>query len=76
VGRRVAAPPPAATLKSMDRPLDVEVFDYRDYRAYLRDVYQSRKSSEYGFSYRAFAKRAGLSAPNYLKLVAEGQRNL
>lgn len=60
----------------MDRPRDVEIFDYRDYRAYLRDVYQSRKNSEYGFSYRAFAKRAGLSAPNYLKLVAEGQRNL
>lgn len=60
----------------MDRATDVEIFDYRDYRSYLRDVYQARKNSEYGFSYRAFAKRAGLSAPNYLKLVAEGQRNL
>lgn len=54
----------------------VDVFQYRDYRRYLRDVYASRKKSEYGFSYRAFAKRAGLSAPNYLKLVSEGQRNL
>jgi uncharacterized protein (TIGR02147 family) len=60
----------------MDRPIEVDVFDYRDYRAFLRDVYKSRKQTEYGFSYRAFAKRAGLSAPNYLKLVAEGQRNL
>src|SRR5262245_17750606 len=60
----------------MDRPREVEVFEYRAYRAYLRDVYKARKSSEYGFSYRAFAKRAGLSAPNYLKLVAEGERNL
>jgi uncharacterized protein (TIGR02147 family) len=54
----------------------VDVFRYRDYRLYLRDVYTARKKSEYGFSYRAFAKRAGLGAPNYLKLVAEGERNL
>jgi uncharacterized protein (TIGR02147 family) len=60
----------------MDRAREVDVFEYRDYRAFLRDVYSSRKQTEYGFSYRAFAKRAGLSAPNYLKLVAEGQRNL
>jgi uncharacterized protein (TIGR02147 family) len=56
--------------------VDVDVFSYRDYRAYLRAVYDERKSSEYGFSYRAFARKAGLSAPNYLKLVSEGQRNL
>ncbi|HVZ36994.1 MAG TPA: TIGR02147 family protein, partial [Polyangiaceae bacterium] len=43
---------------------------------FLRDVYEARKEAEYGFSYRAFAKRAGLRGPNYLKLVAEGQRNL
>src|ERR1043165_3285087 len=60
----------------MDRPREVDVFEYRDYRAFLRDVYKARKNSEYGFSYRSFAKRAGLSAPNYLKLVAEGERNL
>lgn len=55
---------------------EIDVFGYRDYRAYLRDVYTTRKNSEYGFSYRAFARKAGLSAPNYLKLVAEGERNL
>jgi uncharacterized protein (TIGR02147 family) len=55
---------------------EIDVFEYRDYRAFLRDVYQARKESEYGFSYRAFAKRAGLGAPNYLKLVAAGERNL
>lgn len=53
-----------------------DVFRYRDYRRFLLDSYQFRKNSEYGFSYRSFAKRVGSSAPNYLKLVAEGQRNL
>jgi len=54
----------------------IDVFEYRDYRVFLRDIYDSRKKSEYGFSYRAFAKRAGLKGPNYLKLVTEGERNL
>lgn len=59
------------------KPLQqVDVFDYRDYRAFLRDVYAARKRADYGFSYRAFSKRAGLRAPNYLKLVSDGQRNL
>ena len=56
--------------------VEVDIFQYRDYRQYLRQVYTFRKKSEYGFSYRAFAKKAGLSAPNYLKLVTDGQRNL
>ena len=60
----------------MESSAGVDIFRYRDYRVYLRDVYAARKKSEYGFSYRAFAKRAGLSAPNYLKLVTDGQRNL
>jgi uncharacterized protein (TIGR02147 family) len=56
--------------------LELDIFAYRDYRVFLRDAYKSKKQSEYGFSYRTFAKRAGLSAPNYLKLVSEGERNL
>jgi len=55
---------------------EIDVFAYRDYRSFLADTYEHRKKSEYGFSYRAFSRRAGLSAPNYLKLVTDGQRNL
>lgn len=54
----------------------VNVFEYLDYRAYLRDYYLERKSNEYGFSHRSFSKRAGLRSTNYLKLVMEGERNL
>lgn len=53
-------------------PLDV--FRYLDYRSFLADVYAAQKQR--GLSYRAFARRAGLGAPNYLKLVIDGQRNL
>lgn len=54
----------------------VDVFDYLDYRAYLRDYYVHHKQHTRGFSHRAFARRAGLRAPNHLKRVMEGERNL
>jgi uncharacterized protein (TIGR02147 family) len=54
----------------------VNVFEYLDYREFLRDFYQEKKATEYGFSYRAFSRRAGLRSTNYLKLVMDGERNL
>lgn len=52
------------------------VFDYLDFRAFLRDHYLFQKGRGRGFSYRAFSRRAGLRSPNYLKLVIDGERNL
>ena len=63
----------AAALKP--RSFDPDVFDYLDYRAYLREFYQRRKEQT-AFSFRAFSQRAKLGSPNYLKLVIDGERNL
>jgi uncharacterized protein (TIGR02147 family) len=52
------------------------VYAYLDYRAFLRDYYATKKAASRGFSFRSFSKRAGVSAPNYLKLVIEGKRSL
>jgi uncharacterized protein (TIGR02147 family) len=52
----------------------IDVFRYLDYRAFLADFYKAKKRR--GFSYRAFSRTAGLGAPNYLKLVIGGERNL
>lgn len=52
------------------------VYAYLDYRAFLRDYYAAKKAASRGFSYRAFSKRAGVTSPNYLKLVIEGKRSL
>jgi uncharacterized protein (TIGR02147 family) len=52
------------------------IFDYRDYRRYLADLFEVKKAQSKSFSYRAFSLRAGLSSPSYLKMVQEGQRNL
>jgi uncharacterized protein (TIGR02147 family) len=55
---------------------EIDVFEYLDYRAFLRDLYEERKARGQSFSYRAFSRRAGLRSPNYLKLVIDGERNL
>jgi uncharacterized protein (TIGR02147 family) len=54
----------------------IDVFDYLDYRAYLREYYAHAKRSRRGFSHRAFSRRAGLGSPNHLKRVMDGARNL
>ena len=50
--------------------------DFDDYRAYLRAMIKFLKATQPHFSYRYFSRIAGFSSPNFLKLVAEGQRNL
>lgn len=52
------------------------VFDYTDYRVFLKDWYDHRKATEPGFSYRVFARRAGLSSQSLLVHVMKGERNL
>lgn len=53
-----------------------DVYRYQDYRAFLAAYYAERKAHGRGFSYRAFSRKAGLSSPNHLKRVIEGERNL
>lgn len=54
-----------------------DIFKYLDYRRYLKDYYRAKKEQKGStFSYRAFSKQAGFSAPNFLQLVMEGKRNL
>ncbi|MDD9945686.1 MAG: TIGR02147 family protein [Myxococcales bacterium] len=52
------------------------VFDYLNYREYLKQFYAAKKAQGRGFSFRLFAKRAGVSASNHLKRVMDGSRNL
>ena len=61
---------------SVDRSHRPSVYEYVDYRAYLRAFYEAEKAQRAAFSYRYFARRAGLASPNFLKLVIEGKRNL
>ena len=51
-----------------------ETFDH--YAPYLRAMVVHLKDVDPKFSYRYFSRWAGFSSPNFLKLVADGQRNL
>jgi len=53
-----------------------DIFGYNHHRAYLKDMYEFLKKSNKGFSYRVFARMAGIKSYNYLKLVIDGKRNL
>jgi uncharacterized protein (TIGR02147 family) len=54
----------------------VHIFDHLDYRAYLREFYRDQKEQRRPFSFRAFARRAGIRSYNYLQLVMKGERDL
>lgn len=56
--------------------VDPDVLLYSNYRTFLRDLYEFRKSQQTSFSHRYFAQKAGIGSPNYLKLVMDGKRNL
>jgi len=58
------------------KDVGVSVYEFLDYRAYLRTYYEAAKRSRPSFSFRLFSKLAGLKSPNFLKLVMDGERNL
>lgn len=52
------------------------VYEYLDYRAFMRDHYAAKKAENAKFSFRYFARRAGFTSSNFMKLVMDGERNL
>jgi len=52
------------------------IFEYFDYRAFLRDYYAYKKTQNRYFSYRFFARRADIKSPVFFKEVAEGKKKL
>lgn len=54
----------------------LSIFDYTDYRRYLADFYLERKKLNKVFSYRYFAKKAGINSVGLYKDVIEGRQNL
>jgi len=60
----------------MSKNHKVNLFDFMDYREFLRRWYDEQKNSQAHFSFRAFSHRAGFSSPNFFKLVMDGKRNL
>lgn len=53
----------------------LSIYNYLDYRQFLKDLTRSLKK-EKRFNLVRFAAQAGLRAPGYLKMVVDGQRDL
>lgn len=54
----------------------ISVFQYMNYRSFLKDFYEEKKREKSGFTYAKFSGLAGIKSPNYLKLVMDGEKNL
>jgi uncharacterized protein (TIGR02147 family) len=52
------------------------IFEYENYREYLRDYYIDAKSRNKKFSYRFFARLGGFKSGNILKIVIDGEINI
>lgn len=57
------------------QPPKVRIFDYLDYRDFLKARYQARKRENPSFSYRYIASRIGLDSGTFTR-VLKGERNL
>ncbi|MGL1904476.1 MAG: TIGR02147 family protein [Fibrobacterales bacterium] len=54
----------------------MNIFGYYNYRTYLKDFYEQRKSVNTSFSYRVFTKEAGLNSPSVYVDILKGRRNM
>jgi uncharacterized protein (TIGR02147 family) len=52
------------------------VYEYSDYRSFLREYFDEKKRESKGFSLKVLADRAGFKARDYLLRVMNGARNL
>lgn len=52
------------------------VYQYDDFRAFIRDAYAAKKAEDSNYSYRKFARLAGIANPGYLLDVIIGKRTL
>jgi uncharacterized protein (TIGR02147 family) len=49
------------------------IFEYLDYRAYLKDFYEERKSRQSFFSYRLFGSKVGIDASYLVKVLIKSR---
>jgi len=53
-----------------------EIFNYNDYRAFIREILVERKSLDPSFTHRHICSQLGLKTSNFIMLVSQGKRNL
>lgn len=54
----------------------LNVYDYLEYRLFMKDYYNTQKSKNPNFSYEIFARKANVASRGFLLHVIKGERNL
>jgi uncharacterized protein (TIGR02147 family) len=54
----------------------ISIFDYSDYRKFIRDYQQIKCDMNSAFSFRYLAKRAGINSSSFYPQIIKGKRNL
>jgi uncharacterized protein (TIGR02147 family) len=57
-------------------PSSSSLYDYADYRTYLKDWYKQQQNSEKKISYRRLAADIGFKSPGHFSLIVNGKANL
>jgi uncharacterized protein (TIGR02147 family) len=57
-------------------PIPVVLYEYADYRAYLKDWYKQEQASDRKISYRRLAADIGFKSPGHFSLIVNGKANL
>lgn len=55
---------------------ELNIYEFIDYREYIKEYYLYRKSLNKGFSYRVMSRQMGFTSPNYIKLIVDGDRHI
>lgn len=56
--------------------MNKRIFEYDNYRDFLKDRYQSLKEENPKYSFRYFSRLAGFSSSSVLKMIMDGKRNI
>jgi uncharacterized protein (TIGR02147 family) len=56
--------------------MELNIFEFTNFRDYLKAYYEFAKGQVENFSYRYFGLKAGFSSPNLLLRIIKGERNL
>ncbi len=54
----------------------IDIYNYFEYRDFLRDIFNEYKKTHRDFNYRSFSRDAGIKDQTYLNRVINGKRNL
>ncbi len=54
----------------------INIFNYTDYRLFIKDVYLDKKNRKKSFSFRVFSDQVGFSSKSFIQDVISGKRNL